>query len=43
MAVATEAVRAGLTPPIADNDIAAAVKSLMWEPVYATYRRLVPR
>jgi malate dehydrogenase (oxaloacetate-decarboxylating) len=41
IAVATEAVREGLTLPVAAGDIAAAVKSLMWAPVYATYRRLV--
>ncbi len=39
IAVATEAVREGLTAPVTEGDIAAAVKSLMWEPAYATYRR----
>ncbi len=41
MAVANQAVREGLTPPEANSNIAVAVKSLMWEPIYATYRRLV--
>lgn len=39
-AVAAQAVNEGLAAPIAGGDIAAAVKSLMWEPLYATYRRL---
>ena len=41
IAVANQAVREGLTPPEANSNIAVAVKSLMWEPIYATYRRLV--
>jgi malate dehydrogenase (oxaloacetate-decarboxylating) len=42
IAVAGAAVQEGLTPPLAAGDIASVVKSLMWEPLYATYR-LVPR
>jgi malate dehydrogenase (oxaloacetate-decarboxylating) len=39
IAVATQAVREGLTAAVAETDIAAAVQSLMWEPAYAVYRR----
>jgi malate dehydrogenase (oxaloacetate-decarboxylating) len=38
-AVAKEAVAEGLAATISDDAIAAAIKSIMWEPVYATYRR----
>jgi malate dehydrogenase (oxaloacetate-decarboxylating) len=41
-AVAKQAESEGLARPAPDRDIAAMVKSLMWEPVYATYRRLTP-
>jgi malate dehydrogenase (oxaloacetate-decarboxylating) len=43
MAVAKEAEPEGLAAPIPDRDLAAAVKSTIWEPVYAPYRRLPPR
>ena len=40
IAVAAQAEREGLAAPVAGGDIAGAVKSLIWEPCYATYRRL---
>jgi malate dehydrogenase (oxaloacetate-decarboxylating) len=43
MAVAKEAEPEGLAAPISDRDLAAAVKSTIWEPVYAPYRRLPAR
>jgi malate dehydrogenase (oxaloacetate-decarboxylating) len=39
IAVATQAIREGLTAAVAEADIAAAVHSLMWEPAYAICRR----
>jgi len=30
----------GLAHPVPDQDLPAAVRSMMWEPLYATYRRL---
>jgi malate dehydrogenase (oxaloacetate-decarboxylating) len=39
VAVATQAIREGLTAAVAETDIAAAVQSLMWEPAYAICRR----
>jgi malate dehydrogenase (oxaloacetate-decarboxylating) len=39
-AVAAQAVAEGLADPPPNNDIAAAVRAKMWQPVYATYRRL---
>jgi len=40
IAVAEQAVAEGLAPPLTQEDIAAAVRGKMWEPVYAPYRRL---
>jgi malate dehydrogenase (oxaloacetate-decarboxylating) len=40
LAVASQAVAEGLATPITPAQIAAAVRSKMWEPVYAPYRRL---
>ena len=40
LAVASQAVAEGLAAPITPAQIAAAVRSKMWEPVYAPYRRL---
>ena len=40
IAVATRAEAEGLAHPVPDRDLAAAVRSMMWEPLYATYRRL---
>jgi malate dehydrogenase (oxaloacetate-decarboxylating) len=40
VAVAAQAVAEGLAAPLPDDAIAAAVRTKMWEPVYATYRRL---
>ena len=40
VAVAKQAMAEGLADPRADADIAAAVQTKMWEPVYARYRRL---
>jgi len=40
VAVAKQAMAEGLAEPRADVDIAAAVQTKMWEPVYARYRRL---
>ncbi len=40
IAVADQAESEGLTHPVADHDLSAAVKSMMWEPLYAAYRRL---
>jgi len=42
IAVARTAQAEGLAGPGADEDLAAAVKSAMWEPQYPTYRRLPP-
>ena len=39
-AVARQALAEGLAEPAADEEIAAAIKAKMWEPVYADYRRL---
>jgi hypothetical protein len=43
IAVAKEAESEGLTLPVAEGDLVAAVKSKMWEPLYATYQRLRSR
>jgi malate dehydrogenase (oxaloacetate-decarboxylating) len=40
IAVAERAVAEGLAAPPPHDDIAAAVRLKMWEPLYATYRRL---
>lgn len=40
IAVAAAAVAEGVANPPADGDLAALVKTKMWQPVYATYRRL---
>ncbi len=40
VAVAAQAVAEGLAAPLPRDDIAAAVRAKMWEPVYAAYRRL---
>jgi malic enzyme len=42
IAVAEQAAREGLAGCLAKDDIAAAVKSMMWEPIYSTYQRLPP-
>jgi malate dehydrogenase (oxaloacetate-decarboxylating) len=42
-AVATQATAEGLAEPLSEEEIAAAVRAKMWEPVYATYRRLRAR
>jgi malate dehydrogenase (oxaloacetate-decarboxylating) len=43
IAVARQAVAEGLAHPLSDENIAAAVRAKMWEPFYATYRRLRAR
>ncbi len=43
IAVAKQAQSEGLADPHSDQEIAAAVAAKMWEPFYATYRRLSPR
>ncbi len=40
VAVAAQAVAEGLADPLSDDEVAAAVRAKMWQPVYATYRRL---
>jgi malate dehydrogenase (oxaloacetate-decarboxylating) len=40
VAVAKRAQAEGLADPISDEELIAAVRAKMWEPVYATYRRL---
>ena len=40
IAVAKQAAREGLAGRLAKDDLATAVKSKMWEPVYSTCRRL---
>jgi malate dehydrogenase (oxaloacetate-decarboxylating) len=40
IAVAQQAIAEGLAQPPCDGDLAAAVQAKMWEPAYATYRRL---
>jgi hypothetical protein len=40
IAVAEQAVREGLADRLATDDIATAVNSMMWEPIYCTYQRL---
>jgi malate dehydrogenase (oxaloacetate-decarboxylating) len=40
IAVAKQAVSEGLAEPRVEADIATAVRTKMWEPVYASYRRL---
>jgi malate dehydrogenase (oxaloacetate-decarboxylating) len=40
IAVAAQAMSEGLAAPLTQEEIAAAVKQKMWEPVYAPYRRL---
>jgi malate dehydrogenase (oxaloacetate-decarboxylating) len=40
IAVAKQAQADGFAEPASDEKIAAAVRAKMWEPVYATYRRL---
>jgi malate dehydrogenase (oxaloacetate-decarboxylating) len=40
IAVAQQAIAEGLAQPPPDGDLAAAVQAKMWEPAYATYRRL---
>jgi malate dehydrogenase (oxaloacetate-decarboxylating) len=39
IAVAKQAEREDLTQSVPDQELGAAVASMMWEPVYATYRR----
>jgi malate dehydrogenase (oxaloacetate-decarboxylating) len=43
LAVARCAQAEGLTPPLAEDELEAAVAAKMWQPVYARYRRLQPR
>jgi malate dehydrogenase (oxaloacetate-decarboxylating) len=38
-AVARQAVAEGLAEPLPDHELVAAVRSLMWEPLYPLYRR----
>ncbi len=40
IAVAKQAQLDGLAHPASDEETAAAIKAKMWQPVYATYRRL---
>jgi len=40
LAVAKQAQAEGLANPASDEAMAAAIKAKMWEPVYASYRRL---
>jgi malate dehydrogenase (oxaloacetate-decarboxylating) len=40
IAVAEQAAREGLTGRLVKEDLATAVKSIMWEPIYSTYQRL---
>jgi malate dehydrogenase (oxaloacetate-decarboxylating) len=40
IAAAKQAQADGLAEPISDDELAAAVRAKMWEPVYATYRRI---
>jgi malate dehydrogenase (oxaloacetate-decarboxylating) len=40
IAAAKQASVEGLTPATPDEDLAAAIRSKMWEPLYPTYRRL---
>ncbi len=40
LAVAKEAQTEGLADSMSDEDLAAAVRAKMWEPLYARYRRL---
>src|SRR5262249_46334886 len=40
VAVGRQAQKEGLTPPMSDEDIAAAVQARMWEPRYPSYKRL---
>jgi malate dehydrogenase (oxaloacetate-decarboxylating) len=43
VAVAAQAIAEGLAQPMSEENIASAVRAKMWEPVYATYRRLPAR
>jgi malate dehydrogenase (oxaloacetate-decarboxylating) len=40
VAVGKQAIAEGLAEARAEADVAAAVRTKMWEPVYARYRRL---
>ena len=42
IAVAEQAAREGLAGRLPKDDLAIAVKSKMWEPIYSTYQRLLP-
>jgi malate dehydrogenase (oxaloacetate-decarboxylating) len=42
IAVAEQAAREGLKGRLPKDDHAIAVKSMMWEPIYSTYQRLLP-
>ncbi len=42
LAVARQAMTEGLAPASPDEDLIAAVRSKMWEPLYPLYRRLPP-
>jgi malate dehydrogenase (oxaloacetate-decarboxylating) len=39
LAVARQALAEGLADTMSDDAVAAAIKGVMWEPVYATYHR----
>jgi hypothetical protein len=42
IAVAEQAAREGLAGRLPKDDLAIAVKSMMWEPIYSTYQRPPP-
>jgi malate dehydrogenase (oxaloacetate-decarboxylating) len=42
IAVADQAATEGFARPLAKDDLAATVKSMMWQPLYSPYRRLPP-
>jgi malate dehydrogenase (oxaloacetate-decarboxylating) len=42
IAVAEQAATEGFARPLAKDDLAATVKSMMWHPLYSPYRRLPP-
>jgi malate dehydrogenase (oxaloacetate-decarboxylating) len=41
-AVALQAINEGLTPPIDEDEIDAAIAAKMWTPRYLPYRRAKP-
>ncbi|MGA8947829.1 MAG: hypothetical protein WB497_18175 [Pseudolabrys sp.] len=40
VAVGKQAQKEGLTRPMSDEAIAAAVRAKMWEPLYPSYKRV---